>query len=122
MAPFRLSRRTLLKGLGAAVALPTLEAMLNTHGTAYASGGELPKRFATFFFGNGVVLDRWRPALTGPSWQPSPALAPLSAVKDYVNVVTGYRVKTPRVRAHHDGASAILSGYPIIELPPGSAN
>src|SRR5262245_38450036 len=98
MAPFRLSRRTLLKGLGAAVALPTLEAMLNTHGTAYASGGALPKRFATFFFGNGVVLDRWRPSGTGPSWQLSPALVPLSAVKDYVSVVTGYQVKIPSMR------------------------
>ncbi|HVG57900.1 MAG TPA: DUF1552 domain-containing protein [Hyalangium sp.] len=122
MAPFRLSRRTLLKGLGAAVALPTLEAMLNTHGTAYASGGTIPKRFATFFFGNGVVLDRWRPSGTGPSWNLSPALAPLSAVKDYVNVVTGYKVKSPMMRAHHDGAAGILSGHPFIELPPGNAN
>jgi hypothetical protein len=122
MAPFRLSRRTLLKGLGAAVALPTLEAMLNTHGTAYASGGAIPKRFATFFFGNGVVLDRWRPSGTGPSWELSPALAPLSAVKDYVNVVTGYEVKIPMMRAHHDGAAGILSGHPFIELPPGNAN
>lgn len=122
MAPFRLSRRTLLKGLGAAVALPTLEAMLNTHGTAYASGGAIPKRFATFFFGNGVVLDRWRPSGTGPSWQLSPALAPLSAVKDYVNVVTGYKVKLPMVRAHHDGTAGILSGHPFIELPAGTAN
>jgi Protein of unknown function (DUF1552) len=122
MAPFRLSRRTLLKGLGAAVALPTLEAMLNTHGTAYATGGAIPKRFATFFFGNGVVLDRWRPSGTGPSWELSPALAPLSAVKDYVNVVTGYEVKIPSMRAHHDGAAGILSGHPFIELPPGDAN
>jgi hypothetical protein len=122
MAPFRLSRRTLLKGLGAAVALPTLEAMLNTHGTAYAAGGLIPKRFATFFFGNGVVLDRWRPSGTGPSWQLSPALAPLSAVKDYVNVITGYKVMTPDVRAHHNGAAGILSGYPFIEIPAGTAN
>jgi hypothetical protein len=122
MAPFRLSRRTLLKGLGAAVALPTLEAMLNTHGTAYAAGGAIPKRFATFFFGNGVVLDRWRPSGMGPSWNLSPALAPLSAVKDYVNVVTGFKVKIPSMRAHHDGAAGILSGHPFIELPPGNAN
>ncbi len=122
MAPFRLSRRTLLKGLGAAVALPTLEAMLNTHGTAYAAGGAIPRRFATFFFGDGVILNKWVPSGTGSSWQPSPALAPLAAVKDYVNVVTGYMVKTPNVRAHHNGAAGILSGYPLIQLPAGSAN
>ncbi|MFL5343839.1 MAG: DUF1552 domain-containing protein [Hyalangium sp.] len=122
MAPFRLSRRTLLKGLGAAVALPTLEAMLNTHGTAYAAGGTIPKRFATFFFGDGVILNQWVPSATGPGWQPSPALAPLASVKDYVNVITGYMVKTPDLRAHHTGAAGILSGYPLIELPAGSAN
>lgn len=122
MSSFRLGRRTLLKGLGAAVALPTLEAMLNTHGTAYAAGGAIPKRFATFFFGNGVVLNKWRPAGTGPAWQPSPALVPLTGVKDYVNVVTGYMVKTPDRRGHHNGAAGILSGYPFIEISASGAN
>ncbi|MBN1209690.1 MAG: DUF1552 domain-containing protein [Myxococcaceae bacterium] len=122
MAPFRLNRRTLLKGLGAAVALPTLEAMLNTHGTAYAAGGTIPKRFATFFFGNGVVLNKWVPTGTGANWQPSPALAPLAELKDYVNVVTGYMVKTPDRRGHHNGAAGMLSGYPFIEVPANGAN
>lgn len=122
MGSFRLSRRTLLKGLGAAVALPTMEAMLNTHGTAYAAGGTLPKRFATFFFGNGVVLKQWLPTGTGAGWQPSPALAPLAGVKDYVSVVSGYNLKTPNRRAHHCGAAGILSGHPFIEVPATNAN
>ena len=105
MKRFLLNRRTLLKGFGAAVALPTLDAMLNSHGTAYADGAPVPKRFATFFFGNGVILSRWRPAATGSSWSLTEELAPLVNVKSYVNVVSGYKVKIPNLRGHHTGAA-----------------
>jgi len=119
--PLLLKRRTLLRGLGAAVALPTLEAMLNSHGTAYAGGAPVPKRFATFFFGNGVILNRWRPSATGTDWPLSEELTPLANVKSYVNVVSGYKIKIPNLRGHHTGAAGILSGYPFIPLPPGGA-
>ena len=121
MKPLLLKRRTLLRGLGAAVALPTLEAMLNSHGTAYAGGAPVPKRFATFFFGNGVILNRWRPSATGTDWPLSEELTPLANVKSYVNVVSGYKIKIPNLRGHHTGAAGILSGYPFIPLPPGGA-
>ncbi|PTL85545.1 DUF1552 domain-containing protein [Vitiosangium sp. GDMCC 1.1324] len=122
MKPFHLSRRTFLQGLGAAVALPTLEAMLDSNGTALAAGTPLPRRFATFFFGDGVILDKWTPAGTGANWQLSPALAPLVNVKSYVNVVSGHQVKTPNRRGHHNGQAGILSGYPFIELSAPTAN
>ncbi|HEX4804049.1 MAG TPA: DUF1552 domain-containing protein [Myxococcaceae bacterium] len=121
MKPLLLKRRTVLRGLGAAVALPTLEAMLNSHGTAYAGGAPVPKRFATFFFGNGVILNRWRPSATGADWPLSEELTPLANVKSYVNVVSGYKIKIPNLRGHHTGAAGILSGYPFIPLPPGGA-
>lgn len=125
----KLSRRTLLRGAGGvAVALPTLEAMLNSQGTAFAAGEALPKRFMTWFFGNGVRLDRWVPTATGTGWALSPELAPLVDavrgidVKSYVSVVSGCNVKTPNLRGHHNGAAALLSGAPFIPLPAGSAN
>lgn len=122
MNRFRLSRRTLLKGAGAAVALPALEVMLNSTGTAYAQGAPLPRRFATFFFGNGVILSRWVPTATGASWELSSEMAPLANVKPYINVVTGYNVKTPDLRGHHNGAAAMLSAAPFIPIPAGNAN
>ncbi len=118
---FRLSRRTFLRGVGAAVALPALEAMLNGHGTAWANGTPLPKRLCTWFFGNGVVLDRWTPTTTGAGWALSPALQPLVNVKEYVSVVSGCSVKTPNLRGHHNGVAALMSGHPFIPLPPGNA-
>ena len=48
-----MNRRTMLRGIlggaGAAIALPTLEAMLDTHGAAYADGTGLPRRLALGF-------------------------------------------------------------------------
>lgn len=122
MGRFTLNRRTFLRGIaggiGAAVALPTLDIMLNDHGTAYAAGGDLPTRMGIFFFGNGVRLNRYLPQQTGADWQLSEQLASLSNVKDYVNVVSGYRAKAGYGRrGHHDGAAAVLSGIPFIELP-----
>ncbi|MBL8949131.1 MAG: DUF1552 domain-containing protein [Myxococcaceae bacterium] len=120
----KLSRRTLLRGAGAAIALPTLDAMLNSHGTAYAQGMELPKRFVVWFFGNGVLRSRWNPSATGGNWQLTEQLAPLVDaargidLKSYVNVVTGYNVKTPNARGHHNGVAAMLSGAPFIPLNP----
>ena len=117
MKRFRLDRRTLLKGVGAGVALPALECMLNVNGTAYAQGQPLPRRFATWFFGNGVIRSKFTPGTTGAAWALTPELAPLANVKPYVNVVTGYMIKTPNLRGHHNGVAGVFSGYPFIVLP-----
>ena len=115
---FSLSRRQFLRGAGGAIlALPTLDAMLNGNGTAYAQGQPLPKRFGVFFWGDGVRLDRWVPSATGAGWSPSASLVPLAPVQSYVNVISGYSVREPGSRGHHNGSAAILSGVPYIELP-----
>jgi hypothetical protein len=122
-------RRTILRGLlrGTAVAcgLPTLEAMLNGSGTAYAqpgaAGAALPQRLGLFFFGNGVRLKLWNPATTGPGWALSPALEPLMPVKDYLNVVSGMDPKIPSSQGHHTGQVGILSGHPVLSQPKGGA-
>ncbi|MCA9654276.1 MAG: DUF1552 domain-containing protein [Myxococcales bacterium] len=132
----QLSRRTMLRGMVGgsvvALALPPLEAMLDAHGEAHADGSGLPRRLVTWFWGNGVALAdpgnaggplRFFPGETGPSYTLTPQLQPFAAVRDYVSVLSGYRVAAsyPLRRGHHDGC-AILSGHPFIELPPGSAN
>ena len=119
-------RRTVLRGLlrGTAVAcgLPTLEAMLNGNGTAYAqTGAALPQRLGIFFFGNGVRLKLWNPVATGAGWALSPALEPLAPLKDYLNVVSGMDPKIPSSQGHHTGEVGILSGHPLLSQPKGGA-
>jgi hypothetical protein len=109
-----LDRRTVLRGmLGGAVvsiALPPLEAMLNANGTAYAGGGAFPKRFGVFFWGNGVLPDRWVPTAEGTAWQPSPLLMPLASLREHLTVVSGTRVATLNTVPHGSGPSGFLSG------------
>lgn len=126
MKKWRLSRRRMLRGMAGgaltAIALPTLEAMLNDHGTAYAQDmATLPKRFGVFFWGNGVRLPRFRPSGTGAGYELSEELAPLSGVKDYMSVVTGMNIKSGNERGHHAGAVGILSASPMIPQDPNGA-
>src|SRR5688572_20420331 len=92
-----ISRRTVLRGMlagGAAISvpLPRLAGMLNGNGTAYAQGAPLPVRFGTWFFGNGIIPDRWIPSATGRggAWQLSEQLEPLAQVKPWLSVLTGF--------------------------------
>ncbi|MFV8750248.1 DUF1552 domain-containing protein [Nannocystaceae bacterium ST9] len=133
-----MNRRTLLRGmLGGglvALALPPLEAMLNSNGTALANGSPLPRRMITWFFGNGCALKntgdpnagiRFQPDAQGPGYDVTPQLAPLQAagVIDYCHVLSGFDIKaaSQHRRGHHDGCT-FFSGYPFIELPADGAN
>lgn len=117
----RPSRRLFLRGMlgGAAVAvgLPLFDFMLNSHGEALANGGEIPTRFGLWFFGNGVHLPTWTPPTIGPDWNvpADNALAALLPLKDYVSIVSGLSVKTPR-HPHHSGMSAVCSGGPHLKI------
>jgi hypothetical protein len=126
MRSLKLSRRTLLRGsLGGicvSVALPALEAMLDSHGTAHADGSPLPRRLGIFFWGNGVKLDRWVPSGTGEGYELSPALQPLLAFKSKFSVVSGLDLKTGNERGHHAGCVGILSGAPMISQPHPNSN
>ena len=126
MGKLVLSRRTMLRGMigsaAVALALPPLEAMLNSHGTAFANGDALPRRFMTWFFGNGVRLDQWTPKGQGPGYGLTDELAPLKDVRDYCSILSGFNNKAGYGRrGHHDGIAGCFSGHPFIEIDPMGA-
>ncbi len=115
MTAKRLDRRTALRGMlatGAAFALPlpVLDSMLDHHGEAYAQGQPLVKRYATWFFGNGILPPLWNPQTTGANWQMTEQLAPLANVKDYLTVVSGLANKFPGTAFHPLGSAASTTG------------
>jgi hypothetical protein len=133
-----MSRRTMLRGVvggsTVALALPLLEIMLDQNGEALASGGALPRRLITWFFGNGCALNvggdvnsglRFWPSAEGPGYDVTPQLAPLAAagVLDYCSVLSKFDVKAAAEhrRGHHDGCT-LFSGYPFLEIPAEGAN
>jgi uncharacterized protein DUF1552 len=122
-----INRRTMLRGLVggamASVGLPTLEAMLNNNGTAFANGPPIPVRFLTWFFGNGVVLNRWVPGgirtpITGANYPLSPELAPFVNVQEYVSVASGFHNKCAQQITHHEGMT-VFSGHTMADVGQG---
>jgi Protein of unknown function (DUF1552) len=113
-----LNRRMVLRGVlasGAAMALPlpVFEGMLNNHGTAYAAGTALPKRYVTWFFGNGILPPLWNPTTTGHDFTLPEQLAPLMGVKDYLTVVSGLANKHPGTAFHPIGSAASTTGATV---------
>lgn len=100
--PISLSRRTLLRGLGTAVALPLLEAMSPTRLLSAASvADKMPLRMAFFYVPNGMHMPDWTPRQEGTRFELPPTLARLSEHKDSFNVLTGLTLDG--ARAHGDG-------------------
>lgn len=117
-----LKRRTFLRGVAgggvATVGLPVLDAMFNLEQTALADGTSRAKRYVSWFYGNGFILDRLEPTTTGPNWQLSPHLMPLANVKDYLNIVTGLSNRSKATITHHEGMTA-FSGYTMTDIGQG---
>jgi len=83
----QLSRRTVLRGAGAVVALPWLEAMTSVTAQASTSGGP-PVRLAFFYVPNGVNMDSWRPQEAGKIGELPTTLRSLEPVKDKITVIS----------------------------------
>src|SRR5262245_14694187 len=101
LSKMHISRRTVLKGVGATIALPLLDEM-NPAATVFAAGNA-PKRFAFIGFPHGAIMDRWSPAQTGANFEMSPILQPLEAFKQHLTIVSGLRNKpgeTPEPHAY----------------------
>jgi len=86
-----LSRRTVLRGAGAAIALPLLDAMIPA-GTALAQTAARPKpKLGFFYLPHGAVIDRWTPAEMGRAFELPQILAPFAPFKADMTVVSGLR-------------------------------
>ncbi|MFT5302131.1 MAG: hypothetical protein ACI87E_001248 [Mariniblastus sp.] len=93
-----LSRRAVLQGIGATIALPWLEAMsfatpLGAHASSRSglpvAAGLAPKRLAFMYIPNGVIGDQWFPAQAGTDFELPPSLQPLAKLRDDITVISG---------------------------------
>lgn len=81
-----LSRRHLLRGFGAVVALPLLDSMLPA--LVRAQGTTPKSRLACMYIAHGAVMDRWTPASDGSGFAFTPTLASLEPFRERLNVVS----------------------------------
>ena len=96
-----LSRRTVLKGLGAAISLPFLDAMVPAFAKS-ARDGQAPVRLAWFYLPNGIDMRNWTPAAEGALGTLPSVLAPFEPLKKDITVLSN--LTTNWGRPLHDGA------------------
>src|SRR5438105_5193229 len=88
-----LSRRTFLRGIGATVALPLLDAMLPALSPLARAAAKPPARLGFIYLPNGVAMNSavnyWKPKGTGTSFEFSPIMTPFEAHRDRMVVVSG---------------------------------
>jgi hypothetical protein len=78
-------RRAFLRGTGAALALPMLDAMT----PAFATASARPVRMAFIEVPNGIMMDKFTPATEGPDFALTPILQPLAGFRDRMLVLSG---------------------------------
>jgi hypothetical protein len=84
-----ISRRTILRGMGATVALPLLDAMIPALTAAANTPAKAVRRLGVVYHPNGVIYDKWLPTGVGANFELSPTLAGLQPFKNQLIVVTG---------------------------------
>ncbi len=84
-----ISRRTVVRGIGTAVALPLLDAMIPALTAAQNTAAKPARRFGVVYHPNGIIYDKWLPKGTGTDFEFSPILSSLQPFRDKVVVVTG---------------------------------
>src|SRR5262249_1624306 len=109
----KITRRTLLKGVGVTMALPWLES-IPVGGGESASGtasAPYPQRFAALFMGNGINPKHWGAEGAGADMELSKSLEPLAALRPRLNVVSGlFNKHATGVGIHPGQTGNILSG------------
>jgi len=116
-----MSRRTLLRGAGVALALPLLEAMHPRR--ARAAAGAAAKRFVSMFTANGTLYPQWVPTGTEADFTLSPILAPLEPNHADLVVVAGLTQQGAGGDGHQNGMSGMLTGQSLNPGPfQGGAN
>ncbi len=112
---WQISRRTMLKGVGAVMSLPLLEAMspLASFGKA-AVKSSLPVRMAVLYMPNGVNPHHWTPTGRGSNFELTPILAPLAKVKDDILVLGElWNAASDTGDGHYVKTSGFLTGTTI---------
>ncbi len=104
-----LSRRTVLRGFGSAVALPLLDAMVPAATAARLTAAKPVKRLGFVFMPMGCDLSRWTPRSKDTLDELSPILKSLGSVRGHVNILSNLELQPAYPGTHATSNSAFLS-------------
>ena len=123
MKRWEISRRTVLRGLGTAIALPTLEVMLPSVARAQAPGAKPPRRLLFYFVPNGIYMDDWTPKDEGPNYSFPRTLQPLEPYRADINVISGLDNRPGEALFpgnHARGTASFLTCVPPVKHDDGT--
>jgi hypothetical protein len=111
----QINRRTVLKGLGVAIALPALEGMTPVLSLAAAERRAFPRRLAFVYVPNGVHGPDWTPRTLGTAFELPATLEPLTPFRNRLLVLSGLTLDKARPNGdgpgdHARAMSAFLTG------------
>ena len=104
-----LPRRTMLRGLGATLALPLLDAMVPAMTALAATPGRPVRRLGFVYIPMGSTISQWTPPAEGRLAELSPSLRSLASVVDYLTVITNLELKNAYPGTHATSNAAFLS-------------
>jgi len=94
-------RRTFLRGAGAMIALPFLDAMVPARTALAKTAAAAKPRLAFVYFPHGAIMEKWTPAKAGKDFELSPILEPLKDFKDKLTIVSGLGNRPGESQAVH---------------------
>jgi uncharacterized protein DUF1552 len=99
-----LPRRTVLRGLGASLSLPLLDAMLPAFATRVRAATTRAHRFLAFYVPNGMAMEYWTPKGEGKDFELSPILEPFAPFKSQMLVLSGINASWNYIHAGASGS------------------
>jgi uncharacterized protein DUF1552 len=99
-----LPRRTVLRGVGATLALPFLDAMVPAFSSRASAAARPAHRFQTFYVPNGMAMEFWSPKGEAEAFELSPILEPLAAYRNQMLVLSGIKANWNYIHAGASGS------------------
>jgi len=105
-----LPRRTVLRGLGASIALPLLDSMVPALATASAPTVQSPKRLGVVYVPNGMAMKSWTPTTEGSGFELTRILQPMAAHQDRMLIISGLNGTNSNAGVHASASTRFLTG------------
>ena len=107
----KIARRTVLRGLGASLALPLLDSMIPAlSGSAQAQIAQPTRRLGVIYVPNGMAMKAWTPEAVGSDFEITRIMKPMAAYRDRMLWITGLDGPSSNAGVHASASTRFLTG------------